>query len=88
MSLNHSTKVVEPLRDLLGEVLLRLEALEGKVGISSTHSSTVPPHHQHQQQHTNALSSGSNHTKGKEKFIRSLSYHNTSNLLIFQSPSP
>jgi hypothetical protein len=33
---NNNNKAIEPLRDLLGDVLLRLEALESKVGIAST----------------------------------------------------
>ena len=65
-----TTKVVEPLRDLLSEVLLRLEVLEGKVGITTNSSttttgtssttSTSTKHH--------PLSSGSNHTKGTMDF--------------------
>ena len=65
-----TTKVVEPLRDLLSDVLLRLEVLEGKVGITTNSSttttgtssttSTSTKHH--------PLSSGSNHTKGTMDF--------------------
>jgi hypothetical protein len=59
---NHN-KAVEPLRDLLGEVLQRLEVLEHKVGIvatitTGTTTTTTVQHHP-------LLSSGSSHnTKG------------------------
>ena len=58
MTLHSSSKVIEPLRDLLGDVLLRLEALEGRVGISSTttNNSSTTTHH--------SLSLGSSHNKG------------------------
>ena len=58
MTLHSSSKVIEPLRDLLGDVLLRLEALEGRVGISSatTSNSSTTTHH--------SLSLGSSHNKG------------------------
>ena len=74
---NNNNKAVEPLRDLLGEVLLRLEALESKVGITTgtasttttttTHPTVHPYHHQH------PLSSGSNHTtKGTMRLFYSI----------------
>lgn len=37
----HGSKAVEPLRDLLGDVLTRLEALEAKAGLASTPSAAA-----------------------------------------------
>jgi hypothetical protein len=52
--------VIDPLRDLLGDVLLRLETLESKVGIVPSSTSTT---HHHQQHHTSlSTSGGSSHT--------------------------
>ena len=49
MSSNKALSGLDPLKDLLGDVITRLEVLEGKVGVttsglgvSSAHKSSVP----------------------------------------------
>ncbi len=68
MTLNSSSKVIEPLRDLLGDVLLRLEALEGRVGLSSA-SGTATTNNNNSTATHHSLSSSSSHTKGTAHFL-------------------